>query len=121
VRVTYVAPRATRTGLADVFGRMARAVKMPMDPPEQVAARIVRAIERDDKDRYLGGAERLFVRFNALLPRVVDRAVRGRTRTARPFAVEAAARAAAEPDVRPPTATPSRAAPGPGGEVACRD
>jgi short-subunit dehydrogenase len=118
VRVTYVAPRATRTALADVFGRMAEAVGMPMDPPELVAAQIVRAIERDDKDRYLGGAERLFVRVNALLPRLVDRAVRARARSARPFAIEAA-RSAAERELRASASgreTPSRER-----EATCRD
>jgi len=51
VGVTYVAPRATRTRLADVFGRMAQAVGMKMDAPELVAKRIVRAVERGDADR----------------------------------------------------------------------
>jgi short-subunit dehydrogenase len=90
IRVTYVAPRATRTPLAGSFGRMAEATGMPLDPPADVARRIVGALEADAKDRYLGRAEPLFVRLNALLPRLVDRALRGRTAQMKPFAEEAA-------------------------------
>jgi short-subunit dehydrogenase len=91
VRVTYVAPRATRTRMADAFGRMAEAVGMKLDAPELVARRIVRAVERDADDRYLGFPESLFVRINALIPRFVDRALREQNRKTRPFAEAAAA------------------------------
>jgi short-subunit dehydrogenase len=92
IRVTYVAPRATATPLATIFGRMARATGMPLDAPELVARRVVRALETDAKDRYLGRAEPCFVRVNALLPRLVDRALAAKTRQMRPFAEEAACR-----------------------------
>ncbi len=90
VGVTYVAPRATRTPLASLFGRMAEATHMPMDPPERVAAAIARALERDADDVYLGGPEPFFVRLNGLLPRLVDRALRKQGAAMQPFAVEAA-------------------------------
>jgi short-subunit dehydrogenase len=90
VGVTYVAPRATRTPMAAAFERMAVAVRMNMDPPAEVATRVVEAIEADVADRYLGFPESFFVRLNALLPRFVDRALRGQSRAMRPFAVEAA-------------------------------
>ncbi len=91
VGVTYVAPRATRTGLASVTGRMAEAVGMKMDDPADVATKVVAAIEDEAKDRYFGQPEGIFVRLNALLPRLVDMATRGQNRKTRPFAVEAAA------------------------------
>lgn len=90
IRVTYVAPRATATPLATIFGRMAAATGMPLDAPEAVAHQVVRALERDAKDRYLGRAEPFFVRLNALLPRLVDRALAGKTEQMKPFAMEAA-------------------------------
>ena len=90
ISVTYVAPRATATPLATVFGRMAAATGMPLDAPEAVAHRVVSALENDAKDRYLGRAEPFFVRLNALLPRLVDRALAGKTEQMKPFAVEAA-------------------------------
>jgi short-subunit dehydrogenase len=92
IRVTYVAPRATATPLASSFSRMASATHMPLDAPELVARRVVRALETDAKDRYLGRAEPFFVRLNALWPRLVDRALAGRTETMKPFAEEAACR-----------------------------
>ena len=77
VGVTYVAPRAVKTGLnTTAVYQMANAVKMNMDEPAWVAARVVEAMQSDAKDRYLGFPESLFVRINALLPRLVDAALR---------------------------------------------
>lgn len=87
VQVTYVAPRATKTPLnSDAVYRMAAAVKMNLDEPENVATRIVGAIEENRKDCYLGFPENLFVRINALLPRLVDAALRKQNRVMRKFA-----------------------------------
>jgi short-subunit dehydrogenase len=98
VGVTYVAPRAVRTPMSDVIARMASAVKMKLDEPEDVARAIADAVERDRQDVYLGFPERLFVRVNALLPRFVDRALAKQDAKARPYAEEAvAARAASAP------------------------
>jgi short-subunit dehydrogenase len=89
VGVTYIAPRAVKTPLntAAVY-RMAQATKMKMDDPAWVAERIVRAIERDGKDVYLGWPESLFVRVNALLPRLVDGALRAKNSAMMKFATE---------------------------------
>jgi len=89
IDVTYVAPRAVRTRLAERFAAMAEATKMPLDDPDQVAARIAAAIEGRKKDVYLGSAEPVFVRLNALLPRLVDRLLRRQTASTRVFAAEA--------------------------------
>lgn len=77
IHVTYVAPRATQTRLnsAAVY-RMNQALGVGMDTPQNVAARIVRAIECNACDVYIGWPERLFVRINAVLPRLVDRVMR---------------------------------------------
>ncbi len=48
---------------------------MHMDAPEPVALAIVRAIERDRKEAYLGFPEGLFARINGILPGLVDRAL----------------------------------------------
>jgi short-subunit dehydrogenase len=90
IDVTYIAPRAVRTPLnTDVIMRMGEATGMNMDEPEQVAAKIAAAIARRDKDVYLGFPEKLFVRINAILPRLVDKAVAAQNRTTRDFAKEA--------------------------------
>jgi short-subunit dehydrogenase len=87
VGVTYIAPRATRTPLnSSAVVRMNEALKVAMDPPEQVAAAIVRAIEQERAEVYLGWPEKLFVRLNAILPGLVDGALRKQHAIMRKFA-----------------------------------
>ena len=83
VRVTYVAPRTTATGMntAEVREFFA-ASRTAVDRPEHVAGRIADAIERERKDVYLGWPERFFVRLNNLLPRFVDGALGRQARLA---------------------------------------
>ena len=66
--------------------RMGEATKMNMDEPDAVVAKIIAAIETDKKDAYFGFPESLFVRINALLPRLVDGSVAAQNRIARAFA-----------------------------------
>lgn len=90
VGVTYIAPRAVRTKLnTGAIYRMAEAVGMNMDEPEWVVERIIAAIERDAEEVHLGFPEKLFARINALLPRLVDMALRKQNRLMEPFAREA--------------------------------
>lgn len=87
VDVTYIAPRYTKTPInAGAAARMSEALKMNMDEPDLVAANIVRAIEKDAKDYYIGFPECLFVRLNAILPRLVDAAMRKQNAQIREFA-----------------------------------
>ncbi|MCG2634809.1 MAG: SDR family oxidoreductase [Gammaproteobacteria bacterium] len=89
VGVTYVAPRAVRTPLnAGAIERMGAAVGMKMDDPVWVAGQIVRALEQDRKEQFLGWPERFFVRLNGLFPGLVDRGTAARNRTARTFTEE---------------------------------
>lgn len=88
IGVLYVAPRYTRTALNDgPVSRMAEAVAMKQDEPAEVARAVVAAMESGSRERYLGWPEKLFVRLNALFPRLVDAGLRGQTRRMRPFAV----------------------------------
>ena len=87
VQVIYVGPRYTKTPLNDgVVSRMAQAVGMNSDEPALVAAHIVRAIEKDSKDYFIGWPECLFVRLNAIFPRLVDGALRKQNQIMRTFA-----------------------------------
>lgn len=89
VGVTYVAPRFTRTPLNDgAVSRMAQAVGMNADEPSVVARHVVRAIEKGSKDYFIGWPECMFVRINALLPRLVDGALRKQNAKTRPFALQ---------------------------------
>ncbi len=76
VDVTYVAPRAVKTGFnsAKVL-QFAALTKMAMDEPDQVARQILDAVAARRNDVYLGFPEALFVRLNAIAPRLVDRAL----------------------------------------------
>ncbi|MEW6646227.1 MAG: SDR family oxidoreductase [Pseudomonadota bacterium] len=87
VGVTYVAPRAARTAINNgTVMAMAREVKMNMDPPEVVAQAVVRALQQDRDEAYVGFPESFFARLNALLPRLVDRALRGQNAVMRRYA-----------------------------------
>jgi len=91
VGVTYVAPRFTKTAFnRNVVARMANALKMNQDEPENVAASVIATIERDDRERYLGWPEKLFVRINSILPRLVDPSLIKQVDLMRPFATESA-------------------------------
>jgi len=89
VGVTYIAPRAVRTAInSDAVYKMAEATKMTMDAPDQVAAQILQAIEKEHDEAYLGWPEKLFMRINALLPGFIDRATAKQSRETRRFAVD---------------------------------
>jgi len=89
VSVTYVAPRAAKTPFNNsAVNKMSSAVKMNMDSAANVATHIIRAVEKDAKDYYIGWPEALFVRINALFPRIVDQAVKKQNQITREFARE---------------------------------
>jgi len=86
IGVTYVAPRAVNTELnTSAIRQMADRVKMKMDEPDFVAKHIVKAIMNDKKDVYLGFPESLFVRLNAIFPRLVDGALQSQNRIMQTF------------------------------------
>lgn len=77
VKVMYIAPRATRTSMNEQsVVAMNDELKVAMDEPAWVAEAVVAAIGREREELYLGWPEKLFVRLNSLLPRVVDQALR---------------------------------------------
>lgn len=84
ITVTYIAPRAVKTPLNnEKILKLAELTKMNMDAPEKVAARMIAAIENDARDVYIGFPESLFVRVNALLPKIIDGALAKNDRIAR--------------------------------------
>lgn len=87
VRVHYFAPRATRTAFnSDLVSDMNDALGNASDDPIDVARSIVRALRADQVECVIGWPEKLFARLNALLPRVVDAALRQKLPTIRDFA-----------------------------------
>ena len=83
VSITHIAPRAVRTALnSPKVLAFADATKMAMDSPEHVADRIVAAVVARSRNVVIGFPESLFVRVNALMPRVVDQALAANDRKA---------------------------------------
>ena len=81
--ITHIAPRAVRTALnTPSVMAFAALTQMNMDEPAEIAVRIVQAIRSRKKDVYFGYPESIFVRLNAILPRLVDRALSANDRKA---------------------------------------
>ena len=77
VRVHYVAPRATRTGInTSAVERMNEELGVAMDPPELVAKAVCDMLAGGRAEAVLGWPEKFFARVNGVLPRLVDGALR---------------------------------------------
>lgn len=89
-RLLWVSPRSTRTGMNSAAARaMNAALNVAEDPPEAVAAAICEALERGRGRVQMGLAEKVFVRVNAVLPALVDKAMQGKLPTIRLHAASA--------------------------------
>lgn len=87
VMVKHLAPRATRTAMnSSAVEEMNSRLKVAMDPPERVAGELISLLKRRRNSAVVGWPEKLFVKVNAVLPGIVDRAVRGQLNTIRAFA-----------------------------------
>tara|TARA_R110000787_G_scaffold102680_6_gene208766 strand:+ start:5071 stop:5874 length:804 start_codon:yes stop_codon:yes gene_type:complete len=76
VRVLYLAPRATRTDLnSSVVSELNTALGNATDSPDRVAHELLGLLSGNKMQCYMGWPEKLFVRLNALLPRLVDNAL----------------------------------------------
>jgi short-subunit dehydrogenase len=104
VAVKYLAPRATRTSInpASVQEMNAR-LKVAMDPPERVAAELLRLLEGRRHSAVVGWPESVFVRINALLPRLVDRSIRRQLPIIRLFARRPRVESRARDPITPPS------------------
>ncbi len=75
IPVTYIAPRAAKTGATAAFEHLIEPMKMKLDEPEVVAASIAQAIESGARSCYPRGPERFFVFMQRMLPRLVDNSI----------------------------------------------
>lgn len=72
VRVSYLAPRATRTDLnSAAVTALNEALGNATDTPEQVAATVMKVLGDQRRQRYIGWPENVFVRLNGLFPGLV--------------------------------------------------
>ena len=73
IAVTYIVPRAVRTGMnTGVRAEINDRTKVTYDDPAIVALRIFNAILRQEKEVRIGWPERLFAFINSVCPRVID-------------------------------------------------
>jgi short-subunit dehydrogenase len=76
IDVCYVAPRATRTTInSKHVNEMNAALGTAMDDPAIVAAQVLIAIESRKAETYIGWPEKLFVKINQLIPKIIDDAL----------------------------------------------
>lgn len=73
IRLQYLAPRATRTELnSPAQNALNDELGVASDAPEQVAVELLALLDGARPERHLGWPEKLFVRINRVLPRLVD-------------------------------------------------
>lgn len=88
LQIAYLAPRATNTSLnSPAVVALNQALGNKVDEP-QVVARAVEdlLLQTRMRDTNLGWPERLFLRINSLLPRIIDNALRSKLPIVRRFA-----------------------------------
>jgi short-subunit dehydrogenase len=86
ITITYIAPRAARTAFnSPAVVRFMELTKMKADEPDFVADRIVAAITDRKKEVFIGFQERIFMRLNALFPRLIDAGISSQAAKARHF------------------------------------
>jgi short-subunit dehydrogenase len=76
VKVGCILPRATKTAInTDRVVELNRKLNVAMDPPEKVAAAVLKFICSDRGEQALGWPEKLLVRINAVFPALVGNAI----------------------------------------------
>ncbi|MGQ0443410.1 MAG: SDR family oxidoreductase [Methylophilaceae bacterium] len=86
IKVTYIAPRAIKTKINnEASSQMMAATKTAIDHPEQVAQAIIKAIQQQKAEYYIGQPESFFAWINSVLPSLVSFGLRKSTLIAREF------------------------------------
>lgn len=86
VGVTYVAPRAIATAMNDDrTNAMWKASGQAIDTPERVAELIVRGIEREQQEIFIGQPQSFFAWLNGLAPRLVNIGLKQQAQLAKRF------------------------------------
>ncbi|MDP5144491.1 SDR family oxidoreductase [Rheinheimera baltica] len=97
VRVLYLAPRATRTAInSPQVDALNQALGQGVDTADFVAKALVEQLQGGRPRRFLGMAENVFVRVNALFPAVVDHALSGKLKQIKQFFIGTGVKNSAE-------------------------
>jgi len=89
IAVTYIAPRGVNTPMNDA-ATLAMLAKTGgnIDEPEKVATIIVKAIEHQKQEVFIGQPESFFAWLNGFMPRVVNLGLKKQAKAARAFVVK---------------------------------
>ena len=86
IGITYVAPRGIRTAMNDANTvAMWNKVGNKMDDPITVAKRIVKGLEKEQQEIFIGFSESFYAWLNGILPKVVSAGMKAPTLIARQF------------------------------------
>lgn len=86
VGVTYIAPRAIATAMNDDRSNaMWKASGQAIDSPEDVASQIVRGLEREKQEIFIGQPQSFFAWLNGVAPRLVNLGLKQQASLAKRF------------------------------------
>jgi short-subunit dehydrogenase len=86
IGITYIAPRAIATPMNDDrTNAMWQASGQAVDDPQQVADKIVRALQKNQQELFIGQPQSLFAWLNGLAPRLVNIGLKQQTALAKRF------------------------------------
>ena len=86
IGITYVAPRAIKTAMNDSnVVAMAEKAGQKMDAPEDVANIIVRSLEQEKQEVFIGQPESFFAWLNGVAPKLVNLGLKKQTQFATAF------------------------------------
>lgn len=88
IGVTYIAPRGVNTSLNDAT-TLAMLAKTGgnLDEPEKVAAIVVKALEQEKQEVFIGQPESFFAWLNGVAPKIVNIGLKKQARMAKAFAI----------------------------------
>ena len=88
IGVTYIAPRGVNTSLNDA-ATLAMLAKTGgnLDEPEKIAAIMVKALEQEKQEVFIGQPESFFAWLNGVAPKIVNIGLKKQARLAKEFAI----------------------------------
>ncbi len=86
IAVTYIAPRAIETPMNDANTMaMNKKTGNKMDTPERVVEIIIRGLEQEEQEVFIGQPQSFFAWLNGVAPKVVNMGLKKQAGLARPF------------------------------------
>ena len=86
IGITYIAPRAIETPMNDAnVIAMNKKAGQTMDTPEEVAEIIVRGLEQEKQEVFIGQPQSFFAWLNGVAPKMVNMGLKKQAGLARPF------------------------------------